>query len=102
MPYAFAVDDLETLLEASVEAGGVSPKAIVINAPHNPTGALISREDQTRLVELCERHGCYLFSDEMYGGGGGGGGGGTGKSRTPPRRESDNGRTKYLVGLVGS
>jgi aspartate/methionine/tyrosine aminotransferase len=41
-------------------------KALVINFPHNPTGALISRQQLDELVELCRERGIWLFSDEVY------------------------------------
>ncbi|HEX2189514.1 MAG TPA: aminotransferase class I/II-fold pyridoxal phosphate-dependent enzyme [Longimicrobiaceae bacterium] len=41
-------------------------RAIVVNYPHNPTGALPSREEWTRLVELAREAGVLLFSDEVY------------------------------------
>ena len=41
-------------------------KLIIINSPHNPSGALISENDIRRLEELCERYGTYVLSDEVY------------------------------------
>lgn len=41
-------------------------KLIVINFPHNPTGALITRETQFALVELAHKHDLWIFSDEVY------------------------------------
>lgn len=41
-------------------------KAIVINYPHNPTGAQLPTADFTALAEMASEHGCYLFSDEVY------------------------------------
>ena len=41
-------------------------RAVVTNAPHNPTGALPSHKEWARIVELCRGCGAYLFSDEMY------------------------------------
>jgi len=41
-------------------------KAIAINFPHNPTGALIPDGDLHRLIDICRRHGIWLFSDEAY------------------------------------
>jgi aspartate/methionine/tyrosine aminotransferase len=41
-------------------------KMIVVNFPHNPTGALITPAEQTILIELCRSKGVYLFSDEVY------------------------------------
>lgn len=41
-------------------------KAIAINFPHNPTGALLPDADLHRLIEICRRRGIWLFSDEAY------------------------------------
>lgn len=41
-------------------------KLVVVNSPHNPSGAHFTREEWAALCALCERHGAYLFSDEMY------------------------------------
>ena len=41
-------------------------RVIVINSPHNPTGGMISRGALDRVVEIAERHGAVLFSDEVY------------------------------------
>ncbi len=41
-------------------------KLICINFPNNPTGALLDRDRFDALIELCRRHGIYLFSDEVY------------------------------------
>lgn len=41
-------------------------RVIVINFPHNPTGAHIARDVQQRLVEIAESADAVLFSDEVY------------------------------------
>lgn len=41
-------------------------RVIYINFPHNPTGKVLERERFDALVELCRRHGIWLFSDEVY------------------------------------
>lgn len=41
-------------------------KLIVVNFPHNPTGALASKEDFQQIVNIAREHNIYLFSDEMY------------------------------------
>lgn len=41
-------------------------KALVINFPHNPTGALIGSQQLDELVKLCRERGIWLFSDEVY------------------------------------
>eukprot|EP01038_Epipyxis_sp_PR26KG_P006519 gene6519-8959_t len=41
-------------------------KLIVINFPHNPTGATLSLSEQTELIALANEYGLWLFSDEVY------------------------------------
>ncbi|MBI5244995.1 MAG: aminotransferase class I/II-fold pyridoxal phosphate-dependent enzyme [Elusimicrobia bacterium] len=41
-------------------------KLIVVNFPHNPTGALPAAAVFRRLIEIARRRGIALFSDEMY------------------------------------
>ncbi|MCH9625926.1 MAG: Capreomycidine synthase [Chlamydiales bacterium] len=41
-------------------------KMFVINFPHNPTGALITRDTQQALIELARKHAIWIFSDEVY------------------------------------
>ena len=43
-----------------------STKLIVVNFPHNPTGALASQADFKNIVDLAHGRGIHLFSDEMY------------------------------------
>lgn len=39
---------------------------LVINFPHNPTGKTISSDELKRLVSWCQKHDCWLFSDEVF------------------------------------
>lgn len=41
-------------------------KAIILNTPHNPTGAAWSRSDWDKLAELVRGTGIYILSDEVY------------------------------------
>ncbi|MGV8924284.1 MAG: aminotransferase class I/II-fold pyridoxal phosphate-dependent enzyme [Ewingella sp.] len=41
-------------------------KVLVINFPHNPTGALISHTQLNELVSMCRERGVWIFSDEVY------------------------------------
>lgn len=41
-------------------------KAILINTPNNPTGAVYSRKTLEGLAEICRRHDLWLLSDEVY------------------------------------
>jgi aspartate aminotransferase len=41
-------------------------KAIILNSPNNPTGAVMSREDMSAVARLAAEHGIYVISDECY------------------------------------
>lgn len=41
-------------------------KALVVNSPNNPTGAVYPREVLTALAALAEEHDFYLITDEIY------------------------------------
>ncbi len=41
-------------------------KMVVINHPHSPTGSILTAELQREIVELTEKHGALLLSDEVY------------------------------------
>ncbi len=41
-------------------------RLISINFPNNPTGAVLEKSRFHALVDLCRKHGIYLFSDEVY------------------------------------
>lgn len=41
-------------------------RALVVNFPHSPTGALPTRAEFESLVHLAEQYGAWLFSDEVY------------------------------------
>lgn len=41
-------------------------KAIIINSPHNPTGAVIGKEDIKQLRKIVEGTNIFIISDEVY------------------------------------
>ncbi len=41
-------------------------KAIIINTPNNPTGAIFSKDDVRALVDIARDHNLYIISDEIY------------------------------------
>ncbi len=41
-------------------------KAIIINSPNNPTGAMYSEQFISEIVEFCEKKGIYLIMDDIY------------------------------------
>lgn len=62
------LDPRDWSLDVDAVAAALRPntKVIVINFPHSPTGAQLTRDQFARLVGLAERHGIHLFSDEVY------------------------------------
>jgi methionine aminotransferase len=41
-------------------------KAIILNSPHNPTGAVLSKEDMKELRSIVEHTNIFIISDEVY------------------------------------
>jgi len=41
-------------------------KAIIINSPCNPTGAVIPKAELKKIAQLCLKHNIYIISDEIY------------------------------------
>lgn len=56
----FDLDDLAQLLR------DVRPTLVIVNFPHNPTGAHLTHDEQLQLAELVASAGARLFFDEMY------------------------------------
>ena len=53
-------------VDAIKDAVRPNTKLISINFPNNPTGTVPERAAFDSLVELCRKHGIWLFSDEVY------------------------------------
>lgn len=51
-------------VETAITAGGA--KGVLIASPANPTGAMIKPGDIRGLVTVCQRHGVWFVSDEIY------------------------------------
>jgi aspartate aminotransferase len=45
---------------------GSYTKAIILNSPNNPSGAMYSREFIAEMVEFCEKKSVYLIMDDIY------------------------------------
>lgn len=52
-------DELEALIRPNT-------KLIAINSPNNPTGFTFNEEELRRLCTIADKHGIYLFADEVY------------------------------------
>ncbi|MCR5795232.1 MAG: aminotransferase class I/II-fold pyridoxal phosphate-dependent enzyme [Solobacterium sp.] len=52
--------------EALQKAFETHADMLVINNPNNPTGTLFDEGYLEKLIALCQRHGTYILSDEVY------------------------------------
>ena len=41
-------------------------RLVIVNTPHNPSGALLTARDFDRLADVLRPYDCYLLSDEVY------------------------------------
>ncbi|MBB3234631.1 arginine:pyruvate transaminase [Phyllobacterium endophyticum] len=41
-------------------------RVLLLNSPHNPTGAVLSTDDIAEIGEVCIRHNLWIVSDEVY------------------------------------
>jgi aspartate aminotransferase len=48
------------------DAVGSYTKAIILNSPNNPSGAMYTRDFIAEMVELCEKKSLYLIMDDIY------------------------------------
>ncbi len=53
-------------LDALAAAVTGQTRAILLNTPHNPTGAVLRVEELEAVAEICRRHDLWLISDEVY------------------------------------
>jgi aspartate/methionine/tyrosine aminotransferase len=56
-------------LQASVDNAvdhGITPRAMAVINPGNPTGQVLSLENMQMIVELCKKNGLLLMADEVY------------------------------------
>ncbi|MBI4173377.1 MAG: pyridoxal phosphate-dependent aminotransferase [Candidatus Aenigmarchaeota archaeon] len=49
-----------------LESAARDAKAVILNFPNNPTGAILPKKQAAELAALAERHGFAVISDEVY------------------------------------
>ena len=57
--YYYDLAELRSLVKSNT-------KLIVVNTPHNPTGAMLSDDDLNEIVEIAREHDCWVLCDEAY------------------------------------
>lgn len=58
--------DFHPDLEALAAAVTSRTRAILLNTPNNPTGAVLTAEETEVVADLCRKHDLWLISDEVY------------------------------------
>jgi len=53
-------------LDRLARAFGPRTRAIILNTPNNPTGKVFTAEELAGIAALCQRHGAYAITDEIY------------------------------------
>ena len=55
-------------MQASDVAALITPhtRALLLTSPHNPTGAILTKQDLISLCELAKEHDFWILSDEVY------------------------------------
>ena len=48
------------------DAVGSNTKAIILNSPNNPSGAMLAKDFVQEMVEFCEKKSLYLIMDDIY------------------------------------
>ena len=61
-----AEDNFMPDLEAAGQLIGPHTRGIVVNSPHNPTGAVLDPDQIDEIGRFAEAHGLVIFSDEAY------------------------------------
>ncbi len=53
-------------IEALLVAVTAKTKLLIVNAPNNPTGWTLTRQEQQRILDHCRRTGTWILADEVY------------------------------------
>ncbi|HWX10442.1 MAG TPA: pyridoxal phosphate-dependent aminotransferase [Trinickia sp.] len=54
--------NVQRLLDALTPA----TKLLIVNSPNNPSGWVMSREEQKTVLDHCRQHGIWILADEVY------------------------------------
>ena len=66
VPIALQFPDYSIDWQVVKEKINAKTKAIIINSPHNPSGALLAEDDLKELSALVKGTGIFIISDEVY------------------------------------
>ncbi|KAJ6963225.1 hypothetical protein NC652_001755 [Populus alba x Populus x berolinensis] len=51
---------------ADAKSKGITPRALVVINPGNPTGQVLAENNQKEIVDFCKKEGLVLLADEVY------------------------------------
>eukprot|EP01018_Ginkgo_biloba_P027968 Gb_05251 [translate_table: standard] len=63
--WGLEISEVKGQLEAA-RLKGIDVRAIVLINPGNPTGQVLSEENQQEIVQFCQKEGLVLLADEVY------------------------------------
>jgi aspartate/methionine/tyrosine aminotransferase len=66
VPLRFLASGWKLDLDRLIQSLKPGTRALYLNSPNNPTGWVISVEEQAALLEHCRRHGIWIFADDAY------------------------------------
>lgn len=66
VPVPLRFPDFQPDLDELARAVTDRTRLIIVNDPHNPTGAVFSAEVRAEIVRLAERHDAWIVTDEVY------------------------------------
>jgi len=66
VPLGFSPEGWKLDLGRLIDALKPGTRALYLNSPNNPTGWVITREEQRVVLEHCRRHGIWIFADDAY------------------------------------
>ena len=66
VPLGFSPEGWKLDLGRLIDALEPGTRALYLNSPNNPTGWVITREEQRVVLEHCRKHGIWIFADDAY------------------------------------
>ncbi|CAN1287262.1 Alanine aminotransferase 2, mitochondrial [Linum perenne] len=63
--WGLEISELKKQLEEA-KSKGITPRALVVINPGNPTGQVLAEKNQRDIVDFCKKEGLVLLADEVY------------------------------------
>ncbi|QVQ27741.1 pyridoxal phosphate-dependent aminotransferase [Achromobacter deleyi] len=66
VPLSFSPAGWRLDVDALLDALTPDVRALLVNSPNNPTGWVMSAQEQRVVLEHCRKHGIWIISDDVY------------------------------------